>query len=614
MYDTMHYMTKFVFSLVLLLVQSTALLCQDIIRMNNQAIKILRDSLDAIQYNTPAMPVISGWKTIIVKTEAEWEGLHDTVLSQLKAGERNIEIRVLGKKLIMPVSPNAFSHLIYPDANIRIDNSGSSFMAEGLSFESSEARDDGKFWSVPYTAFELNDMIVDSKDNEIPLYEEVQQVEGDIVQVKGSGASQWRFQIGLPDLCEEQCKDFYVLMTRDWTSARHKVVKVKNGWLYYLLDSEDLHSDRNPNVDWTRYKVRPRYRLINSPLSKGIHVFGGRLYVPKKYKKVHINKGGVLFFFGNCNFNSLEITGVDLKSCGNKTPIGIYHCYFGRGAFIHHNSFKNICSLAISTAFNHNVVISNNTVTNTRQQALLGDGTDITISENVLKNIGRILNTRAITGGGDRLHICDNLIEDFNYGAIACGSRVANKDSLILNYIIERNIIRLNKEFTDNYIRNTLADGGGIYIGPACTRGIIRNNVIENIKGIHSNRGIFLDDGAKNLAIYGNLILNTDNSYDIDLRLSNGFATDIPDHNTNNSIFHNIMTGGYRFQDAGVGSNCIGGENVLLGTGRMQQTIIELTQRVADMRLGDVPTNVIIRYYCHNTFIKNYLKALKTLK
>lgn len=567
---------------VILFGLSDFVLCQKTVSFNQSPlIKALRDSLDAVQYEVPAMPSIHNWKVIGVNTEEEWEGLHDRVLSELKAGERNIEIQVTGKNLIMHVTPKSFSHLKYPDANIRIISTGSSFIAEGFTFEKREARKDGGFWSVPYSLYDVNDMIVDSNDEEILLREEVRQVKGDIEQVKGKGGTQWRFQIDLPNLDEKQCKDFYVLLTRDWTSARHKVVKVEKGWLYFLLDSEELHSNRNPNIDWTQYKVRPRYRLINSPVSKGVHVYENRLYVPMKYEIVHINKGGVLFFFGNCYLNSLEISGFNIKSCGNKTPIGIYHCIFRTGAFIHDNTFRNLYSLAISTAYNQNVVISNNIVLNTRQQALLGDGSGITIKGNHLKNIGWMLNTRAISGGGNMIHICDNVIEDFNYGAISSGSRNSNND---INFIIERNTIRLNKEFTDNYIQNTLADGGGIYIGPANTRGIIRNNVVENIKGIHSNRGIFLDDGAQNLAIYGNLVINTDNSYDIDLRRSSTFSKDIPNHNTHNSIFQNIMTGGYRFQEKDPSSSCIVGENILLGTGNYQKTVIEISDKVEDVR------------------------------
>ena len=195
-----------------------------------------------------------------------------------------------------------------------------------------------------------------------------------------------------------------------------------------------------------------------------------------------------------------------------------------------------------------------------------------------------MLNTRAITGGGENLHICDNVIEDFNYSAIAVGSTTPNDKATRLTYIIERNEIRLSNNFTDRYIVNTLADGGGIYTGPQCTWGIIRNNVIENIKGIHSNRGIFLDDGAKNLAIYGNHINNTANSYDIDLRYCETYANGIPDHNTNNAIFQNVMTGTYRFEDNGTANGCIGGQNVMFGTGQFKKNVVGIRRHVKDVR------------------------------
>lgn len=575
-------------------------------------IATLRDSLDAIQYDLPKMPKMKCPKKVItVRNQAEWDNLWATIETDLKRGAQNVEVRVKGKGLVMPTNPKTVSNLNYPNANIRIiGNDG--MVAQGQRFEKSKARQEGAFWSLPYSDFDVNDMITDGEGNEIPLREEVKQVLGDIVivqELKGSKVQDvWRFQVDLPNLTETQCKDFYVLMTRDWTSARHNVIKVQDGWLYYHLDSEDLHSDRNPNVDWTQYRVRPRYRLINSPVSKGVHIAGGRIYVPNTYDVVRVNKGGVLLLMGYSTLNTLEITGFRFKGCGNKTPIGIYHSTFNSGAFIHDNTFTGMVSTCIGTAWSENVMIANNTITNTWQQAIAGGGKNCTVSGNKLKNIGWFLNTRAITGGGERMHICDNVIEDFNYGAITCGNSTSNAKATTLTYIIERNTIRLTKEFTDNYIQNTLSDGGGIYIGPQCTQGIIRHNVVENIKGIHSNRGIFLDDGAKNLAIYGNLIVNTANSYDIDLRYSAGYAKGIPDHNTNNSVFQNIMTGGYRFQDAGAGSNCIGGDNVLLGTGRAQKTIVELQRRAVDVKAEGENLDAVMKNLPVNGFVKKQLK------
>lgn len=573
-------MFRITFSILYCFLLASFLSCYSFAQsVSSEKIEFLRDSLDNINLNIPPFPHFERMKSFYVKTQDDWDNLEDLLHSCLKSGERNIEIRVTGKNIVFGQERKVIVNWNYPDANIRIVGNKAQMHPYGFTFKRCDrgANLDNGYYSLPYTEFDINDIVIDKKGKEISLREETKQVSGDIEKGSGNKDDVWRFKIDLPDISEEQCKDFYVLMTRDWTSARHKVVSVQGGWLYFHLDSEDLHDDRNPNVDWTKYKVRPRYTLINNPVSKGLHFVDGRIYIPKQYQQVRVNKGGQLITFAYCHFNSLDITGFKLNGCGNGTPFGVYSSTFENGAYIHDNCFSNMSSLAVSTAFNKNVVIANNTITNTRVAAISGSGCNTTISGNVLRNIGWMLNTRAIAGGGENLHICDNIIEDFNYSAITCGSRASNDNAEVLTYIIERNKIKLSRQFTNNYIVNTLADGGGIYIGPQCTWGIIRNNVVVNIKGIHSNRGIFLDDGSKNLSIYKNVILNTANSYDIDLRLSNTLASDIPDYNTNNRVFYNVMSGGYRFEDNGSESNCYGGQNVLLGTGEVQKIVLDVS-------------------------------------
>ena len=556
----------------------------------------LRDSLNAIQYEIPTKPLVQGkWTEIKVRDQKNWDKLTATIKTLLDAGHKNILVKITGKNIVFGQESKVIQGWNYPDANIQIIGKRAKMVPFGYTFSNKDAKakKEVMFYTLPYTEFNLNDIIIDSNGNEIPLRGEVKQVRGDIEKVqefKSSNGSRnddvWRLQIELPNLSEEQCRDFYVLLTRDWTSARHKVVKVQERWLYYRLNSEDLNSDRNPNVDWKQYRIRPRYRLINCPVSDGLHIANGKIYIPYQYHKIRVNKGGQLITFAYCHFNSLEISGFNLNGCGGATPFGVYSSTFEEGAYIHDNTFTNMSGLAISTAFNKNVTISNNSITNTRVQAIAGDGTNTTICGNRLKNIGWMLNTRAITGGGKRLHICDNVIEDFNYSAIACGSTLPNDKAKPQTYIIERNIIRQSKDFTDNYLQNTLADGGGIYIGPQCKQGVIRNNVVENIKGIHSNRGVFLDDGVKNLAIYGNLIVNVGNSYDIDLRYCKTYSQGIPDHNTNNSMFDNILTGTYRFQGGGRGSNCVEGENLKVqGVQEVQEV---RTKYIKNLRINEL--------------------------
>lgn len=550
------------------------------------AIETLRDSLDAVQYTIPQLPNNGNMKTIVIETQTQWDRLSELLTVELNQGERNIEIIVKGKNMVMPVNLAPISNLDYPDANIRIIGTKARMTSEGFVFSQKDenAVKDCAFWSVPYMEFNLNDIVVDGKGNEIPLRDETMQIEENILPAQEIGDDVWRMRINLPDMTEDICKDFYMLLTRDWTSARHKVVMVKEGWLFFHLDSDDLHSERNPNVDWMRYKVRPRYTLINCPISTGLHYLDGRLYVPKQYKKIWVQRGGILIHLVNCHLNTFEIIGFKLHGL-SKCPIKVKQCTFCNGLFVHHNEFKQLSSLAFKAVACENVVFCDNMVAWTRLNAIDCNGKNITICRNRINNIGWMLNTRAITGSGDKLHICDNVIDNFNYVAIACGSRAPTRDSVLLNYIIERNSIRLTIAFSDNYENNTLADGGGIYIGPSCTQGIIRHNVIIGMNGIHGNRGIFLDDGAKNLALYGNLIMDTKNSYDIDLRYYSAFEKDIPDHNTRNSIFNNIMTGGYRFQDAGIESQCVGGENLIIGIGKRQKFVVELMNYVEDIKI-----------------------------
>ena len=549
-------------------------------------IQHLRDSLDGIQLEIPALPNIKGgWTVLKVKRQKDWDVVTTRMKALLDEGHRNILVRVIGKNIEFGRDNKVIQGWHYPDANIRIIADKAKWSPCGYSFSNKDdgAIREGDFYALVYNEFSINDIITDCKGNEISIREETKQVVDDIVQVQGDI---WKFEINLPDLTEEQCGDFYVLMTRDWTSARHKVVKVQDGWLYYHLDSEDLHSERNPNVDWNQYHIRPRYTLINYPLSKGIHIANGRIYIPKRYKKIRVNKGGQFITFAYCTFNSLEISGLKLNGCGNSySSIGVYSSTFNKGAFIHHNFFTNISSMAISATLNRNVVISDNSIQNSRQQAIEGGGINTTICRNKLKNIGWMLNTRAITGGGEQLHICDNVIQDFNYCAIACGSTTANNNASKLTFVIERNNVSYSTEYLEQHLLGLLADGGAIYSGPQCTQGIIRNNVIANYSGIHSNRGIFLDDGAKNLIIYGNVVINTNNSYDIDLRLCENYSRDIPDHNTGNAVFHNVITGSYRFQDNGVKSNCVGGMNLLLNTDKAKNSDVRLSNKVDDIEI-----------------------------
>lgn len=552
----------------------------------DKELSAVRDSLDLITMQIPIYGKHTYEKIISIRNQEQLDRLGRMLSDELKGGVNDIEIKIVGKNLILPVNIKSITDLNYPNANIKVDGSGAELVPEYIELNRQDSHSDweGSFWTTEYDAYCFDDIVVDVRGQEISLMGEVDETLSLIELSNIGGKDAWRMKTDLPDLDEESCKDFMILVTRIWTSTKHKVIKVSGGWLYFQDDSNNLQEGRGPNVDHYLYGIYPRYQFVNCPASKGVHVKNGRIYIPHRYNLVRINKGGCLLKMSKCHFNSFEITGFNLSGL-SKCPIEISHCDFEEGLFVHHNTYTNLSCLAFATSWCKNVCFSDNSITNARGRTIGYNATNFTICRNHFKNIGWMFNRSAVSGGGVNLHVCDNIVEDFNYSAISCGSYSATKDSLLLTFIIERNLIKLSNKYKKDYIRKTLADGGAIYICPSVTNGIIRDNVIQNIKGINGNRGIFLDDGAKNLAVYGNLVVNVENYYDIDLRLVNTYEKDIPDHNTNNSVFHNIMTGGYRFEDAGLESNCIGGQNVLLGVGPFQKYTIDISRRLNDIYL-----------------------------
>ena len=97
-----------------------------------------------------------------------------------------------------------------------------------------------------------------------------------------------------------------------------------------------------------------------------------------------------------------------------------------------------------------------------------------------------------------------------------------------------------------------LIDSGAIYVWTLNKDLIIRNNFLHDISGPHGNRGILCDDGAMNVSVYGNLIIDIDrNSYRIDLRKNHSVerksSCPVPRVNVGNRMWDNWVDGRVRF-------------------------------------------------------------------
>lgn len=586
-----------VFSFVavgLLLYNSCTLSAQEV----SSELLELHDSLDAITIPAPTYRAFQRDMLLYVDNQEQWNNIAQEIEKSIQEGARNICVRVRTKTLELTSDIKGFVNINEPDANILIEGNGVVCISGGPVISKKDAKvEQGKtHYSFPLTGFSINDVLYDGKNRHIPIIDNsflidstIEPVESEgIEEIKNSDGSLykritriWRFRTNLPNIEENECRNFYILLTRNWTSCRHRVKKIQDGYLYFYLKSDDaptlMQMTLNPNSDRKTYNVFPRCRFINSPTRKGVYFKQNVIYIPNKIKRIRVGKGGTLLSLNNCHLNSFKVSGFRIICAGNNPCISVQSSSFDDQMWIMDNTFNNLSNRAVKVLDCENVCVINNKINGTRINAIYCSGNNISIEGNELRNIGYMGQTMAIAFLGTDIHIYDNIIEDFNYSAISTGGTQPNNNCDPKTYIIERNTIRYTPKFLKHYKDNTLADGGGIYIGPQNTQGIIRYNIIDNITGMGANRGIFLDDGAKNLSIYGNLIMNTSNSSDIDLRLSNTYAAGIPDHNTNNKVFHNIITGRYRFQDNGAtDSRCIGGENILL----------ELNNKLSDVQIN----------------------------
>lgn len=596
--------------------------------IDSSDIMFIRDSLDKIIIPSPVYHKYEEEVNLQVYNQEEWESICTQIKNYLKKGFRNIRITVKADTLISGME-HGIENLQHPDANIQIVANKTVMIPSGPIFTNLDGnkKDAGTHYAIPYADFNLNDVVLGFDLQQLSLMEEVFCIDSKIEEVNDDGkidilnpdgslyksiTKTWRFKTDLPNLSEFQCKDFFILLTRHWTSCRHQVVRVKDGYLYFRLKSEDaptlVQMCMDPNSDIATYSVAPRCRLINSPVSKGIHITGDSIFIPKQEKIVKIGKGGRLLSVVDCKFNSFEISGFRVAGSGGTTCIYMSSSSFEDMLWIKNNLFTNLSSSAMTLMKTENVCVYNNKISNTRVCAMNCYGNNISIHGNYLKDIGYMLQTIAVAFSGKNNHVFENIIEDFNYSAIATGNKTPSRSVEPETYIIERNVIRHTRTFVQNYLKRTVADGGGIYIAPQNTQGIIRNNVIQNITGIHSNRGIFLDDGVKNLAIYGNYISGTANCYDIDLRYCATYAQDIPDHNTNNIMIQNIISGSYRFEEKDSTARCVVGGNLLLESGiRQLGHKISVSRRAVDRDYSGAFTKSVIENTRIDPFVEQYL-------
>lgn len=348
----------------------------------------------------------------------------------------------------------------------------------------------------------------------------------------------------------------YIQLSQWYKTMRYKVVSVDADYIYFIADDLSLVNSSlewNVNYDFIYAKRFPRYRVF--------HV--------KSNQCIHQSSVTTLFDISNAYIYNLTIRGISfMGSAGSFYSKGVINLnnVFAKEITIKDCRFTGCMSSCIMLENTSNIEITE-CIFNRNHTTCISAGMNCnqtSITKNLFdNNVREWNNNHVIFVQGANFLISDNVFRDFCYGAIGAGIWYKQKKHKKVSGIIANNEIYYTKEYNKDYLKHTLMDSGAIYLWTQLDDVTIQGNYIHDISGVVDNRGIFCDDGVKNVKIIKNLILRIKNCYCIDLREVPYVAEYVPDYNTNNHCFNNLLDGEIRFfiKD----NSCTQGNNMRIG-------------------------------------------------
>lgn len=519
--------------------------CQD----RKQVVPLLVDSLNKIKFSG-----ISVSKTknkayrIRVRSQQEFDSINGRLISAIDKGEKNIIVDVSSgtyyfkenhidlyqKKTNASISFRGHNTIVVPVGN----NTGSE-----VAFE-------------PYTSYvDISSLKTYSCWGEMQFADSLIQVVDNEMKICRLPCKE------LKDTPKEKCKDTYVAITQWYKTLPYQVLEIKEGWLFFVADNlsyiENFNiKDYNVNYDFIYGKELPRFRMCNIPGNDEIIV---------EKQNLHECSASCFLSLKASTFNTFTFSG--FRFVGNKrgNPFLCLIWTKANNITIEDCTFEAINSRVAYISNTSNVVFEQDKVIGCYENGICADNDseNISVTDCFFDKCGWIMDySFCIQCDGKNYYIANNTFRDFSYGAINTGAGRGNKRKACSG-IIENNEIYYTADFFKNKQKYTIMDSGAIQLATQHDATIIRYNYIHDYEGMKDNRGIFCDEGARNLKIYGNIIINTPNCYSIDSRRVNRGEQDSL-NNTGNVVMYNIVDNRIRFVGKDDRHNrCFKGNNIL---------------------------------------------------
>ena len=515
-----------------------------------------------------------GVRTFVVKVhnQQQFDDLSHTLISSLEAGYKNIIVRFKKGTYYYKEGHLKLVNHHYPDADISFEGMGSTIVSKGWKLEDGD--------TVPCAVNGESCFININRKQSILPWGEMMYADS-LVEVIDVSSKHCRLKCSqLGGLKVSGDNMAYLDLTRWCRCYQYKVLGIENGYVDFYahdlaIDDVFRKTDFNVNYDYIYAKTNPRFRLCNVDRIGPISVIDSTVYLSPELSSVYFGFAVNFITIKDCSLHQLSFKGLTiLGSRGRVDPLidltGVTSSVieFKKCSFI--GQRRRIMNITNTD----NVWFHDNYVSDNYDWGIVSDNTSsfTIIEKNIFENNGVNLSyNRVISCSGQNYYIGHNSFKNFGYCAISVGVPYSAPMEHPSSGIIEYNHIFYDKEHFENAWKYTIMDSGAIYVWTQNGNTIIRYNYIHDYTGMRQNRGIYLDDGASNVSVYGNVVMNIPNWHAIDSRLVSStertyLKTSFSEkNNLNNLIAYNITDGTINIVGREqVDNGCMKGYNIIL--------------------------------------------------
>ena len=366
----------------------------------------------------------------------------------------------------------------------------------------------------------------------------------------------------------------YINIPQWFYSSTYKVEKAEKGYLYFTVPNlkyveREERSGYNVNYDYLIGGQNIRFRLCNpsyAAVPDSPPFGGGAGEAPFHECKVTC--------FLNCNkssYKTFTLTGLHFLGNSSGNFLLKLDSVAADGFNVSQCRFEAIKSHVLWADRTPNISFSQNNVEHCNNGILASNScTDTRVVGNTFSNCGEnMMQTFCVNCKGRDYYVAHNTFCNFGYAAVGVGVPLSQEKVLESSGMVEYNEMWYDSDYIAHKEQYTLQDTGAIYFWPQNDSVTARYNYIHDIDGMCLNRGIFCDDGASHLRLYGNVVINIVNSYSIDSR---NCENKLPGANTDIRIERNIVDRAIKFEGSSVGADpvsardngCIVSGNVML--------------------------------------------------